>query len=123
MLTSSDYLHGGTLADGKPPGVEGAVQRRGGMASGIAVGEGDRVADGDFQLGRIEFHALDLDGVAGSIGGQRKGKHGKCQGKAHVIFLLRFPCRVGSGALRPGRYYSLTLQMDDLFSTLLLGSF
>ena len=123
MLASGGDPRGGTLARGKPPGVEGAVQRRGDMASGIGVGEGDCVADGDFQLRRIEFHSVDLDDVTGSIGGQRKGKHGKCQGNAHVIVPPLVSSSRGQRCSAQGDYYSLTLHMDDLFPILLLGSF
>ena len=56
------------LALAEAPGIEGAVEGGRGVGGGILVGEGDGVADGDGQLGGIELHALDRNGVIGGEG-------------------------------------------------------
>ena len=58
MLAGGGDHHPGALALRKPSGVEGVVQRRGGMVYEMGVGEGDRVADGDSNFAGLNFMPL-----------------------------------------------------------------
>src|SRR5690606_23804842 len=64
------------LALRQAAGVERAVRCRGGVRRTIEIGEGHRVADGDFERGHGKLHALNIDGVIGGKGrcGESKSK-------------------------------------------------